>query len=118
MEFRRVNKDLIEIIPGWRSEEEVLEEVARISYETAESPLPWFIHPFEVPTSRVDFRSLVMDNGLYMDYLNGRLCSTHIEKRGGRLIFDARRFREDRGPPEAFLNLVKGAIWKRKESTS
>jgi len=55
----------------------------------------------------VDFRSQVTDKGLQMDYLNGKLCSTHVERRGDRLFFDARRFREDRGSPELFLNLLK-----------
>ncbi|MFP4088394.1 MAG: hypothetical protein ACLFUL_16570 [Desulfobacteraceae bacterium] len=98
-----VNKDLIEIIPGGQ----YWEEVARLSYETADSPLPWFVHPFEVPTFRVDFRGLVTAKGLLMDYLNGRLCSTHVEYKDGRLFFDAKRFVEDRGSPDAFLTLVK-----------
>lgn len=42
-----------------------------------------------------------------MDYLNGRLCSTHVVRAGRRLLFDAERFREDRGSPEAFLVLVR-----------
>ncbi len=107
MDFKRINEDIIEIIPGERSPEEVLEEMAQLSYETAESPLPRFVFPFEVPVSRVAFKDLVTDKGLHMDYLNGKLCSTYVEIEGDRLFFDARRFTEDRGAPEALLNLLK-----------
>jgi len=107
MDFKRINEDIIEIIPGEQPPEEVLEEMARLSYETSDSPLPMFVFPFEVPASRVAFKDLVTDKGLHMDYLNGKLCSTYVDVKGDRLFFDARRFTEDRGAPEALLNLLK-----------
>jgi hypothetical protein len=107
MNFRRISEDLIEIDPGGEPRRKVLVEMARLSYETSDSPLPWFIHPFEVPASHMFFSDLVTDEGLRMDYLNGKLCSTHVEIRGNRLLFDAKRFRQDRGAPEAFLKLLE-----------
>ncbi|MGM0427731.1 MAG: hypothetical protein ACQEQ7_10905 [Thermodesulfobacteriota bacterium] len=110
MDYRRIDEDKVEILPGELSLEELLEEMARLSYETAISPFPQYIQPMEVPASLVDFRSLITDAGLHMDYLNGRLCSTHVERREDRLIFDAKRFKEDRGSPRAFLNLLREGL--------
>ena len=107
MDFKQVDEQFLEIEPGESSIEKVLEESARLSYETAASPLPGFIQPFEVPSSLVDFRGLMDAKGLHMEFLNGRLCSTYIEIQEGRLIFDAKRFRDSRGSPEVFLNLLK-----------
>jgi hypothetical protein len=107
MDYERINEDLIEIIPAEHSSEEILVEMARLSYESADSPLPFFVHPFEVPASRMIFGDLATDRGLHLDYLNGMLCSTHVEIQGDRLLFDAKRFQEDRGSPEVFLNLLK-----------
>lgn len=55
----------------------------------------------------VDFKDLVKEEGLRLDYLNGRLCSTYVERRGNRYFFDANRFEQDRGSAELFLALVK-----------
>lgn len=107
MDFKRLDEGNIEIMPGELTPEKVLEEMARLSYETASSPFPPFIQPFEVPASMVDFRSLITGKGLHMDYLNGRPCSTYMERRDERLFFYAKRFMEDRGSPEVFLNLLK-----------
>jgi len=110
MDFRRVDENFYEIIPGEFPHETVLEGMARLSYETAGSALPEFIQPFEVPSFLVDFRGLITKEGLQMDFLNGRLCSTHVEMRGDRLLFDAKRFKDDRGSPELFLNLLKTSL--------
>lgn len=110
MDFVKISEEEIEIIPGDLPTRKVLEEMARLSYETATSPLPQFILPFEIDASLVDFSALAVDKGLQMDYLNGRLCSTFVEIRASRLFFDAVRFREDRGPPEAFLHLLKNRL--------
>ena len=107
MDFQRVDDATIEILPEGRGAETILEAVARLSYETAESPAPFYVQPFDVPPASVDFRSQITGDGLRMDYLNGRLCSTHVVWGGGRLLFDAERFRQDRGSPEAFLVLVR-----------
>jgi hypothetical protein len=107
MNFIRVNDEVIEIIPEDRLPEEVLEAVARLSYELAESPAPFFMQPFDVPAESVDFASMVQEGELRMDYLNGRLCSTHVSRVEDRLYFDAARFLEDRGSPEAFLTMVR-----------
>ena len=107
MDFKRIDEDTIEIMPGELTSEKVLEEMARLSYETADSPLPAYIQPVEVPVPFVDFRGLITDEAPRMDYLNARLCSTYMETRNDRLFFDAKRFSRDRGSPDVFLNLLK-----------
>ena len=107
MDFKRIDEDTIEIMPSELTPERVLEEKARLSYETADSPLPAFIQPFEVPAPLVDFRGPITDEDLRMDYLNGRLCSTYVETRNDLLFFNAKRFSRDRGSPYVFLNLLK-----------
>jgi len=107
MKFRRLTEDIIEIIPGPIAAERVLEEIARLSYELAETIPPWFVQPFDIPPEAVDFSALISDEGLSMDMLNGRLCSTYVFKKEGKYIFDAKRFREDRGSPEMFLRVVQ-----------
>jgi hypothetical protein len=107
MDFRRLDDETIEILPEGRKPEAVLEVLARLSYETAESPAPFFVQPFEVPPESVDFRSQITREGLRLDYLNGRLLSTHVQWEGGRLLFDAERFEADRGSPDAFLALAR-----------
>ena len=116
MNFARVNDEIIEILPGDRLPEEILEAVARLSYELAESPAPFFIQPFDVPAESVDFASMVQEGELRMDYLNGRLCSTHVSRIEGRFFFDAARFLEDRGSPEAFLVLVRTRLGEGGEA--
>jgi hypothetical protein len=117
MDFHRVDDTTIEILPEGREAGTILEAVARLSYETAESPAPFYVQPFEVPSESVDFRSQVTGDGLRLDYLNGRLCSTHVKRAGGRLLFDAERFREDRGSPEAFLVLVRERLKEEAQAT-
>ncbi|MBW1918822.1 MAG: hypothetical protein JRI84_13770 [Deltaproteobacteria bacterium] len=107
MDYCVINDDIVEIIPGEHSPEKVLEEIARLSYELAESPAPSFIQPFDVPVQAVDFQDFIGPEGLRIDYLNGRLCSTYVERKDNRLLFDARSFRQDRGSVEAFLALLK-----------
>ncbi|MCF8062828.1 MAG: hypothetical protein K9M82_09950 [Deltaproteobacteria bacterium] len=117
MDFQRVDESTIEIFPQDHATETVLEAVARLSYETAESPAPFFVQPFEVPPESVDFRSQITGDGLRMDYLNGRLCSTHVQRSGERLLFDAERFQADRGSPEAFLLLVRERLKQGEQAT-
>jgi len=117
MEFKRLDDDWIEIFPGESASEEVLEAMARLSYETAESPAPLFVQPFDVPPESVDFASLVREGDLRMDYLNGRLCSTVVERREGRLLFNASGFQLDRGSPQAFLSLLQGRLQQAAEET-
>lgn len=107
MDFVRLEEGIIEILPCGLPARKVLEEMARLSYETALSPLPQFILPFEIESSGVNFADLVSDDGLSMHFLNGRLCSTFVESRNSRLFFDAGRFKEDRGAPEPFLIMLK-----------
>lgn len=114
MDFRAIDEDTIEILPGEMGTEKLLEEIARLSYETAASPFPHFIQPIEVPESLVDFKGLVTEDGLRIDYLNGRLCSTRIQRKGNRLFFDARSFKEDRGSPEVFLTLLRERLDTKK----
>jgi len=97
MNYRGINGHTIVVLPGELSREGVLEEMARLSYETASSPFPGYIQPVEIPASLVDFKGLITEEGLDLDYLNGRLCSTYVERREDRLVFDARHFEEDRG---------------------
>lgn len=115
MKFRKVSNDFIEIIPGPSSIDKVLEEIARVSYELASTIPPWFIQPFDIPVEAVDFSSLVQEDGLRLDYLNGRFCSTYVVKKGEKYLFDAKRFREDRGSPEMFLSLVQQRLEKSRD---
>ena len=110
MEYRKITEDLIEIIPGGLDANRVLEVIARVSYETASTVPPWFVQPFDIPCDAVDFSALIDDEGLKIDYLNGRLCSTHVFRKGKRYFFDAKRFREDRGSPEIFLRFVQNQL--------
>lgn len=114
MDYKAVSEEEIEILPEGQSIETVLKELARLSYEMAETVPPHFVQPFEVPPSLVDFGDLATENGVHLEYLNGRRCSTHVARRGGRYFLDARAFKEDRGSPEAFLKLLK----KRLEGAS
>lgn len=98
---------MIEILLGQVPPEKLLEEIARLSYETAVAVAPSFAQPFDVPADFIRFKDFIKEESLHLDYLNGRLCSTYVEKKGGRYFFDARSFRENRGSPEAFLALVK-----------
>lgn len=107
MDFRRISNELIEILPGSLPDDKVLEEIARLSYELAETILPSFAQPFDVPSSLVDFKDFINEKGLYLDYLNGRLCSTYVERKGNRYFFDAHRFEQDRGSANVFLSIVK-----------
>jgi hypothetical protein len=107
MDFVKVEEGIIEILPCGLPVRKVLEEIARLSYETASSPLPQFILPFEIEASGINFAELVSDDGLSVDFLNGRLCSTFVEVKNSRLFFDAGRFKEDRGATEPFLQLLK-----------
>ena len=116
MDFQRLEDGRIELFPGGHASDAVLEAMARLSYETAETPAPFYVQPFDVPSDAVDFGSLIGSTGLRMDYLNGRLCSTHVERRGERLLFDAERFRSDRGSPEAFLVLVREHLEQAERS--
>ena len=103
MDFKRIDEDTVEIIPGELSPQEVLAEMARLSYETASSPLPLFIQPFEITASLLDFKGLVKNKGLHVDYLNGRVCSTHVERRDDRLFL---------------MQSVSGRIGVRRSSSS
>ncbi len=114
MRFKRLDQDIIEIFLEGLSAEKVLKEIARLSYELADTIPPWFVQPFDIPAEAVNFSDLVSEKGLRIDYLNGRLCSTHVEVRNGRLLFDARRFREDRGSPEVFLTMVREILEARE----
>jgi len=107
MDFQRIDEEIIEILPGPCSRERVLEEIARLSYETAVAIAPSFAQPFDVPADFIHFKDFIKEGGLHLNYLNGKLCSTYVKKKGDRYFFDASSFREDRGHPEAFLALVK-----------
>ena len=99
MDYRRITDGLIEIFLGDLPPERALEEIARLSYELAVTVPPSFAQPFDVPASLVDFKDVINEKGLHMGYLNGRLCSTFVEKKGDQYFFDANRFKEDRGSP-------------------
>ena len=107
MDFKRIDQDTIEIKPGELTPERVLKEMARVPYQTADSPLPAFIQPFEVPAPLVDFKGLITDGGLHMDYLNGKQCNTDVKRRNDQLFFNANRFSRDRGSPDVFVNLLE-----------
>jgi hypothetical protein len=88
MDYRRITEDTVEIMQDELRLEKVLEEMARLSYETASSPFPGYIQPVEIPASLVDFRSLVTNEGLHMDYLNGKRNRSRVQRfTGSRLQF-------------------------------
>jgi hypothetical protein len=107
MDYRRISENVIEILPGQLPPETILEEMARLSYELAQTNLPSFAQPFDIPSSMIDFKDLFKEDGLRLDYLNGRLCSTFVQRKGNRYFFDSHRFEQDRGSAELFLALVK-----------
>ena len=107
MDFRRISNELIEILLGSLPAAKVLEEIARLSYDLAETILPSFAQPFEVSSNSVNLRDFIHAGGLHLDYLNGRLCSTYVERKGNRYFFDAHRFEKDRGSADVFLTFVK-----------
>jgi len=109
MDFRRVDENFYEIIPGEFSLETVLDQMSRLSYETAGSALPEIIQPGEVPSFLVDFRDLITREGLQMDFLNSRLCSNHVQRQGDRLLFDAKRFRMSEAPLNSSSIFLKRA---------
>ncbi|MBW1722597.1 MAG: hypothetical protein JRH13_15335 [Deltaproteobacteria bacterium] len=112
MEFVKIDDETIEIFPGGLDPEKLLQEMARISYESAEFLIPGYLHPIDVPSSLVDFSEYVSEKGLALAYLNGKRCSTFVKKRAGRLFFDARKFREERGSPELFLRMVQEELMR------
>lgn len=110
MNFKRIDETTIEIFPENVPVNHLLEQIARLSYELAETIPPWFVQPFDIPPEAINFSELVSKQGLKLEYLNGRLCSTIIEIKDGRLFFDAQTFKQDRGSPELFLTMVKEVI--------
>lgn len=96
----------------------VLEEIARISYETAPCPLHHFVVPFEIEATLSDLSNLIKDNSLCMDYVNGRLCGTYAFVRGRKVLFDKERFLRERGSPEIFLILLRERVLSKVGATT
>jgi hypothetical protein len=110
MDFQVIDEDRIEIRPGRFSMGKVLEAMARLSYETAETATPFFTQPFDIPSDKVDFADLLNPDGFHLDYLNGRRCSTSVQREGDLFILDASWFRSERGSPMAFLRMVQAVL--------
>ncbi|MBW1682702.1 MAG: hypothetical protein JRH05_09650 [Deltaproteobacteria bacterium] len=106
MEYRILDDQRVELDPRPFPPERVLAEMARLAYDQAACPLPKFIQPVEVHPSLVDFRALVTDEGVDLEFLNGRFCGLRVKRRGGMLILDAGLLREVHGSVEGFLRLL------------
>lgn len=114
MNYKKINDYEIEIIPGITPLDRVLENMARISYESAESPGSEFLELLDTKSKEIDFSSFVhLDHHkvLDMDYVNERQCKTKVRKtHDGKYVFDAESYKVNRGSPELFMNKVKSAL--------
>lgn len=114
MEYRKINENAVEILPGNTPILDVLLAVARASYELAVPVGRGFLQPYSTPVNEIDFSKMLDVTGLYMDYVCGRQCKTRVgidEK--GRLIFNASLFKKDRGPVEPMLDIAKKNLEQR-----
>ena len=114
MDYKRINEREIEIIPGGTAIRNVLETMAKVSYESAKPPGSEFLELLGSNSKEVDFSRFVHLNGrevLDMDYVNERPCKTKVTKtEEGKFIFDAWSYETNRGPSESFLAKVKSAL--------
>ena len=114
MDYKRINEREIEIIPGGTAIRNVLETMAKVSYESAKPPGSEFLELLGSNSKDVDFSKFVHLNGrdvLDMGYVNERPCKTKVRKTDeGRFIFDAWLYETNRGPSEPFLAKVKSAL--------
>ncbi len=114
LKIRYLDEGFVEIEPQGISPLRVLEQIAIISYETADCPLHHFIMPFEIDPQLSDITGFVRNGSIQMDYVNGRLCSTYAYISGKKILFDGRRFERDRGSTKAFLTLLSYRIKTEK----
>jgi len=114
MNYKEINDHEFEIIPGKTPIDRVLENMARISYESAEPPGSEFLGLLDTKSKGIDFSSFVhLDHHkvLDMDYVNERQCKTKVRKtHDGKYVFDAESYKANRGSPELFMNKVKSAL--------
>jgi hypothetical protein len=91
MNYKKINDYEIEIIPGKTPIDRVLENMARISYESAETPGSEFLELLDTKSKEIDFSSFVhLDHHevLDMDYVNERQCKTKVRKtHDGKYVF-------------------------------
>ena len=121
MNYKRINNNEIEIIPGRTPIEVVLESLARISYKSAEPPRSEFLELLDQESKTIDFSKFIhLDQSeiLNMDYVNERNCKTKVRKTGdGKYIFDAHSYQMSRGCPETLLDKVKSELEEEFEDS-
>ncbi len=109
-EYKILDESRIELIPGNHSVQEVLEAVARVSYDLASPAGFGIFKAHSTQSSDVDFSKYVSKDGLRMDYVNGRKCKTNVVIEKGRLEFIAHLYEATRGSSEQFLDRVKSVL--------
>lgn len=112
MEYKRINKYEIEIMPGAQPINVVLETMAKLFYGKAVPVGLGYLQPFGMPVDVINFSQFMHKDKLYMDYVYGRQCKTSIRIKDGRLILDAFLFEGSRGAVEPLLEAVKDELEK------
>ena len=115
MDYKRLDKNTVEIIPDKVPVRKVINEIARLSYELARPVGLGFLQPSLTSSRDTEFSDYINLDGnldgpwvLEMDYVNGRQCKTYIRKdEQGRLLLDASVYETDRGSVEGLLDKVK-----------
>ena len=114
MNYKRINDNEIEIIPGRIPIDVVLESLVRISYDLAEPPRSEFLELLDKESETIDFSKFVhLDQSeiLNMDYVNERNCKTKVRNASdGKYIFDAHLYHMSRGCPETLLDKVNSEL--------
>lgn len=119
MNYEKISHREIEILPGSTPIHEVLETMARISYESAKVPVSECAALLDVQSKEIgfsDFVHLECRAVLDMDYVNERRCKTKVGKTDdGKYIFDAWLYAVNRGSPELFLDKLKSTLEENVE---
>ena len=111
MDYKKINDREIEINPGETPIQELLETIAKVSYELARPVGNGIFAAFATKSEDIDYSRFVSSNGVDMDYVNGRQCKTSVSvNENGTLTFDASLYQTDRGSPELFLDKVKSTL--------
>jgi hypothetical protein len=121
MNYKKINDDEIEIIPGKTPVDKILETMARISYESAKPPGSDFLELLDTKSKEIDFSEFAHLNCykvLDIDYVNQRQCKTKVRKTNdGKFVFDAWLYKMNRGSPKLFLDKVKSKLEENVEDS-
>ena len=124
MDYKRIDDQEIEIVPGNIPIDDVILAIAKESYKTAVPMGVGFDEPWLTGPENEDFSECIRPKGtvvgcsdrtllLDMDYVNGRQCKTYIVEKDGKYILDAWSFEKARGPVERLLDTVKAGLEKK-----